>query len=149
MKNTKQTDWIETKFKDSEIRRQILIQGRKVKVSVSPYDIPEAVRFSINADRTSATIEFRYISNDEDKKKVELEHVMFYVGKSSSRLYEIKFQTNSHVSDHSAAELQEEVAQLMRSIDALTEYEPQPLRKTNSELVKGAITSQASELQFA
>ena len=61
------------------------------KVSVSPYNIPEAVRASQCA-AGPCVIEFRYIGgNDERTIKHSRDRVTFYVGSTSYRIYKIEF----------------------------------------------------------
>lgn len=143
MKNAKVTDWIETKFKNSEIRREMVIRGSKVNVLISPYDIPVALRFAIDAERKRVTIDLRYINSDELTTKVELDNrVSCDVGKSSSRIYSIQFESKEPLTEEAInSGLQGILAELTKTIDALG--------KRNSELVKGAIKSRVSEFQIA
>lgn len=67
-------------------------QGINVQVTLSPYDIPVAVRTSEEPGKRLFVIEFKYISgNDEPREtKVEDASVRILTGKKSGRLFRLE-----------------------------------------------------------
>ena len=68
------------------------IGGVSVTAYASPYDVPEAINVYSSPDRRYYRIEFKYIgSEEEDKWATGKEHVGFWLGHDSRRLYAIDF----------------------------------------------------------
>jgi hypothetical protein len=61
----------------------------KVHFTVSPYDVPDAVRARVDESSNGLIIEFRYIPINERKIEKFYEGVKFQVGKNTNRIYKI------------------------------------------------------------
>lgn len=134
-------DWKPFILPQNALYREINIQGRKVKVSVSPYDIPEAYRTWVEQERLLVCIEFKYI---EDEKEVVIcplsNDIVGYVGKISNRLYklECKIDPQILVSPNSAELLHKRTLEI---VDVLRMVTSGKIKQTNSELVQSGIAS--------
>src|SRR6266576_220275 len=67
------------------------INGVKVEVSLSPYEIPRAVRGYKEASSNFFVIELKYLTQETTKTVQVRDHVVVEVGQNSGRLYKIKF----------------------------------------------------------
>lgn len=85
-------DWLEVdtaRFRQD--RTEEIRQGVRIKMAVSPYDVPQGVR-AYRDDRTgNFAIEFKYLVEDEPHVQTEHEnqHVSVEIGKNSKRIYRI------------------------------------------------------------
>lgn len=130
------TEWIPTHFKPTDFKRVISIRGRSVNVSVSPYDIPEAMRGTVIGE-SRVGIEFKYINNEEDREVVSLSpDILAFVGKASHRVYAVEFTLDPNVGSI--------VDQLKIAASAVG----RALSVGNSQLVEGAIQTSASDIVF-
>jgi hypothetical protein len=62
-------------------------KGVHVEVSLSPYDIPEALRGYYSEDKKKFIIELKYISDETLVEKKVSDHMQLLEGKNSQRLY--------------------------------------------------------------
>jgi hypothetical protein len=114
------------------------LQGVKVDVLVSPYDVPEAVRGHFDHSKRCFTIEFKYISQEAIVERSQDPNVKLWVGRNSGRLYAIeldlaKFSGNS-------VQLRLEVAEELRNV--LTHLVKQPIfpmRESNYRMAKKVV----------
>ncbi len=114
------------------------LQGVKVDVLVSPYDIPEAVRGDFIEGKNRFVIEFKYISEESTRERLLEPNVKVRIGKNSSRLYAIDLDMKAL--DASAVSLRVQVAEALRNV--LTHLIQQPVsavRQKNYKLAKDVI----------
>jgi hypothetical protein len=71
------------------------LDGVRVDLLVSPYDVPEALRGQYLHDKRSFQIEFKYISGEDTYEKQEMENVTVRVGRNSGRLYAIELDVHA------------------------------------------------------
>jgi hypothetical protein len=69
--------------------------GITVQVSLSPYDIPEAVRGFREVNSPWFVIEFRYISSEPTRVQELDQHLALTLGKNSGRLFEIRMNVET------------------------------------------------------
>lgn len=74
-------------------------RGVRVELSLSPYDVPEAVRGYFSEDIRRFVIEFRYIQDEPWERREAGEHVTLRVGKGSQRLYGIEVDVETLSAD--------------------------------------------------
>lgn len=87
---SKVAEWIDidpSRFNDE---RTTTKDGVELIVGMSPYDLPDGVRGYYADHQDQFVIQFRYLSDDEPQTEVVCnEHVKFFVGVHSKRLYAI------------------------------------------------------------
>lgn len=66
------------------------IRGVKVKVSVSPYDIPQLVRGYRDQESNFFVVEFKYMAEEPLKSIQKNPHIEMEVGANSGRIHKIK-----------------------------------------------------------
>ena len=72
------------------------IQGIEVRMALSPYDVPDAVRGGYNEKSKRFVIQFEYLTDEKkDLRKTGDEHIQVKVGKNSERIYEIEINTKA------------------------------------------------------
>src|SRR6266853_4092407 len=76
------------------------LEGVKVDVLVSPYDVPEGVRGFVSKDHKAFLIEFKYISQEDTIDRPQSESVKLRVGRNSGRLYAIELDLQKFGADH-------------------------------------------------
>jgi hypothetical protein len=121
------------------------LNGIKVDVLVSPYDVPEAVRGYFCDERQCFIIEFKYISPEPTVERSQDENVKLSIGRHSGRLYAIhldlrKFNANS-------VQLRLEVAKALRNVMTHLVQQPvSPMRTSNYKMAKSVIEENKQEL---
>lgn len=111
------------------------LKGLVFHVSMSPYDIPQAVRGEFDEDRKRFVIEFRYISPEETASRQIDEHVILHVGENSGRLCGIEADVEAM-----------NVNAVLLRIDRAAEESINPRLKPNYDVAKKIITEKAREL---
>lgn len=95
MKNNKQQP---LEFTKEDLTLTQDIHGQRVEVMVSPYDVPEAIRVYQPTPAKRWVIEFKYISNEEERVTFEPGvEAKFVLGKFSGRLYELHISEESPI----------------------------------------------------
>jgi hypothetical protein len=61
--------------------------GVQVELSLSPYDLPEAVRGSFDDSLQKFIIEFKYVQGEEWTRRPAGDYAILRVGRNSNRLY--------------------------------------------------------------
>jgi hypothetical protein len=85
MKLTKEIP-VEFEFAD---RQSIVVGEEKIRVSLSPYDVPSLVRISYDEVVELLQIRFVYLTPDEPTSQRELDEVRIELGSYSNKLYAI------------------------------------------------------------
>lgn len=121
------------------------LQGVKVDVLVSPYDIPEAVRGYLDEQQECFVIEFKYISSEPTIERAQDENVTLRVGRNSGRLYAIHLDVRKF--NPSNVQLRLEVAEALRNVMTHLVQQPvSPLRTSNYKMAKTVIEDKKKEL---
>jgi len=114
------------------------LEGMKVDVLLSPYDVPEAVRGFIRKDHKVFLIEFKYISQEDTIERPQSEHVKLRVGRNSGRLYAIELDLQKFGANH--VQLRLEVAEALKNVLTHLVKEPvSPMRATNYKMAKKVV----------
>lgn len=83
----------------SEIRKahqeSKAVDGVKIELSVSPYDIPSEVRGDFDEGRRRFVIEFKYLQDEPWILRASEPHVALRIGKHSHRLYGVEVDVNA------------------------------------------------------
>jgi hypothetical protein len=141
-------DWIE--LQDiPEVRRPITeAPGLNIELSVSPYDIPQAVRGYVDEAKGSFIIEFKY-PGEEPTHGVELKDaIRASIGNSSERIYKIEIDLRTLAPERIGLHLKQSVERLASSaIDQMEDKTPEnrvryrinhaAIRNTDSKLFRG------------
>ncbi|MEL6199982.1 MAG: hypothetical protein AAFR09_07225, partial [Pseudomonadota bacterium] len=88
----------------------------------SPYDVPEAIRITRDADQNIHVIRFFYIGEDEPaEEKSLLDDVRIRLGKHSGRIQEIELYRDQNELAHSGirTKLRDSIGQLTAVLDRL------------------------------
>ncbi len=86
------TDWIRLNPEQvSKEARQVKRQnGVEITLTLSPYDVPDAVRGAFDSSLKRFVIEFSYIAEEPWEKRVQDQFVALRIGKNSGRIYGIE-----------------------------------------------------------
>ncbi len=119
----------------------------KIRLFLSPFDIPEAVRGYRDAKSGKFRIEFKYVSEEEERvlEQPGNEYISLFVGKNSGRLLRIDVDVNSL----KTSSVQLEMAALEKvedAIDELNRLVPDVRKHGNYDLAKKVIASNKDEL---
>jgi hypothetical protein len=141
-------NWIKIDHGSIKTRKRKNIKGLQIEVSVSPYDVPEAIRGYKKDKSNRCIIQLRYLNDDEPKKSVVHDQNLSYVvGKNSRRLYSLEFDVDSSLLERwKPFEHKLKWAEMSKTIDSLAGDKDEPVNEENSELVKEAILHHRSEL---
>lgn len=127
------------------------IGGVTVRVSLSPYDVPLAVRGGFDKERDRFVIAFKYLLDEEIEVKAleNEEHVSIGVGKESNLLREILIDVNAIKAETVRLDLQVVKKEVEDAIDKWastsvrsTSIKPQQQQLLNERL---AVTKKALE----
>ena len=144
----KKQDWKPFRLPLTALSREINIQGRKVKVSVSPYDIPEAFRTLVDPDKFLVTVELKYIEDEKELMPISLDSdITCYVGKISHRLYKLECKIDPQIIE--SRDMGAIRDRSLEIVEALSMFAGGKIRQTNSELVQSGITFNASDIELA
>lgn len=91
-----------------------------VHFMVSPYDIPEAVRATVNEDTNSLIIEFRYIPINEKKHETYYDGVKFEVGKNTNRIYKVFLEKS--IDANVVIEIEKSIDSVEAAIEKFTQH---------------------------
>ncbi len=84
--------WIKLNPAEFAEAREQSVHGVKAELYLSPYDIPQAVKGSVDEENCRFRIQFRYIGGEEPLEvRDSANSVYFKIGRRSRRLYEIDF----------------------------------------------------------
>ena len=92
------SSWVLLNATDLDMPHEIeKIGGTEVRIELSPFDIPEAVRRIYNSDKNICIIEFKYMGEPEPSEPLvvfrhENTEVSLKTGKRSKRLYRIEIK---------------------------------------------------------
>ena len=82
--------WTKIETREFAQSRRAKDGGIKIEVSLSPYDIPEAVRGEYCPDRRKFVISFKYLTSEDTKSRRIGEHILAKEGVESERLIELE-----------------------------------------------------------
>jgi len=135
------SEWIPLDFEIDFLKQKINLNGRSLDVGVSPYDIPQAFRLTIDQDRLRLTIEFKYISDEDETNVCYLPNdIVINLGKFSNRLHRVDFTVGKDVS-----ELPSRLIEIGRVIGEYASL----VKHANTRMVERAITMHAPEIELA
>jgi hypothetical protein len=89
------TDWIQLDASRFDRAQLKTIRGVEVKVFLSPYDVPEALRGAYDEELKRFVIEFQYISDEPLKRRTYDQYVTTRLGRNSNRLYAIEIDVDA------------------------------------------------------
>jgi len=128
--------WLQLDPVEFEDDQQQTINGVVFHISVSPYDIPSAVRGAYDEKKARFIIEFKYPSNESSRETKVDEHVTLRLGSNSNRIYAIE-------ADIQAMEADAVLLQIDHLIDeASTNRSARP----NYQVARQVIKSKAPQL---
>jgi hypothetical protein len=114
------------------------LEGVKVDVLVSPYDVPEGVRGALSEDGKKFVIEFKYISQEDTVERQQDNNAKLRVGRSSGRLYALELDTSKF--DPGNVRLRVEVAEALKNVlRHLVKQPVSPLRASNYKVAKQVV----------
>lgn len=83
------TAWTDVEVESFDRLERTKRAGVKIEISLSPYDIPEAVKGCFCPDHNKFVISFRYLSKEGLTEKIINENLTVCEGIESGRVYEI------------------------------------------------------------
>ena len=142
------SDWISLHPEQvsKEMRQTRRQDGVHISVSVSPYDVPDAVRGMFDRSIDRFLIEFRYLSQEEWSRRKHDDYISLRVGKNSERIYGIEIDVKGLQAK--AVGLRVQLAKLVnRAIDdELADVPGSQPRQANYELAKSVISDRRESL---
>ncbi|HEX8398808.1 MAG TPA: hypothetical protein VF644_15350 [Pyrinomonadaceae bacterium] len=149
MVNTQTTGWIDIDLSSFKIKRTTTIRGNEVELFVSPYDIPKAVRASLDEDKRYLTIEFKYLNEEPTEDKKENNYVEYKLGKASHRLQAIKIDIDNLMKQENIKFNITKRDKLLSAINILLRKTNGESPRDNYELVQDAIRAKENEILAA
>jgi hypothetical protein len=138
-------DWLSLNTDDLNVERVETIRGVEVKVFLSPYDVPEAVRGTYDKTIKRFVIEFQYISDEPLKRQFYDKYVDLKIGKNSRRLYAIEIDVDALKA--TSIEVQMGIRQeVANALDSLLHSPINAQRRGNYHLVQQAISTKQDQL---
>jgi hypothetical protein len=92
------TDWLPAEsatLEKASIESEREVGGVRFKVTLSPYDIPQAVRSFLDDNGHVYIIELKYLTEEPTTEKIHNEFACIDVGQHSGRIYKIKVDMDS------------------------------------------------------
>lgn len=114
-----------------------MLSNANVQLSVSPYDVPEAVRGFFDKQNNKFIIEFKYIGSEPTAIRTSEPHIGLRIGENSGRLYGLELDLKAL--EPKSAPLQFGVGKVKQAIDALINDPKQQSRHNNYVLVQQAL----------
>lgn len=137
--------WLQVDLDTETPEDRQLIRGVKVKLLVSPYDIPEAVRGFYDEQKHRFVIEFRYIGDEPTELQPQDRHITLVVGKNSGRLYGIEIDVDTLKVEVVGLRM-EIIKEVNEALDNLVQKSISPSRRDNYRLTKDAISARQEQL---
>jgi hypothetical protein len=126
-------DWIKINKEAIDKPRQMEFRGLQIEVTVSPYDLPEAVRsFS---DDGKFIIEFKYLGAEETISRDLGNSVRIEAGRNTQRVHRIELELDMW----SAAEKGVRISMVEKAMESLGKDSSHKSRTTNHEVVREVI----------
>jgi len=133
-RRTKKIELDPWSFTESE---EQVVNGVKIRVGMSPYDVPESIEGSYDQEANRFVIRFGYVGGNEPTVERGVEPVVLMVGKRSGRLYEIRVHVTMLGVDAVLLEINEAIDQLAQRV---------PDRIQNLEASKRVLNMRGNEL---
>lgn len=135
--------YLDTDTIDRDVNKEHrkLIGGVDVLVRLSPYDVPIAMRSTIDTDHDRVKLEFRYIGSDESLDVIPVaDNMDVLLGKTSGRLYAISVDRSllSHAS--SSQQMESSFESAIRKLKALSLKRLRPENYTAAQKAMAAKT---------
>ena len=138
-------EWIPIELKAKQLAKLEKKEDIHVRVLVSPYDVPEALRSQYDEGRKRFIIEFRYVGGEQWKEIPHDPNVTLRIGVNSQRLYGIELNLESLTAK--AVRLDIEVRKEVEStLHDLAENPPTSSSASNYELAKAAVYDNDDQL---
>ena len=103
----------------TEVERDIASRkgrGVELRLFLSPYDVPDAVRGRYDSNLGRFVIEFRYIQEEEWERDEHHEYITLRLGKNSRRILGIEIDVDRLKADHIKLDLRRMVGRRIRKI---------------------------------
>lgn len=140
-----EAEWIAVSVDDEDLERLEEKKGLHVRVLVSPYDVPEAIRGHYSEERKRFIVEFQYLNTDEESElRGPGDLISLRVGKYSERLYGIEIDVDSVEAETVVVELIEE--KVDRALENLVRTAQKNPRKSNYRLARETLTKVREQL---
>lgn len=111
------TSWIDIQQNAINAAQELEVRGVKVKVMLSPFDVPQSAESEFDEHEGVLILKFDYLNEREGKKSINgsSKGISFLVGRKSNRLYEIHLNAREYLNnkkiDHLNFELAFEIAE--------------------------------------
>lgn len=125
-------DWINVHYEDVKQSKNHKKSGVTIRFMISPLDIPEMWRHSINEtfnDEHEAIFEFKYLASKEPSRTLKVDGIKLEVGKNSHRVYRIIIPLTSDTD-----ELEVKIEAAIKGIETLEE--DKKLRATHASVIQ-------------
>lgn len=126
--------------------RQVKMQnGVEIALSLSPYDVPDAVRGNYDPKSGRFLVEFSYIEDEAWVKKQHDQNIELRVGRNSGRLYGIEIDIDSMKASQIALKI--ELPKIVgRAIDDELRQANRQSRRENYQIAKSVISEEREPL---
>lgn len=117
-------------------------KGVSIKVSLSPFDVPDAVRGNYDERLKRFIIEFRYIQDEPWARMDAGEHVAFRIGRTSHRLYGIELDADGL----NVEEVSLVLNKAQGAMERVAERQPRAVRTENMKALKDIVGGQSRNI---
>lgn len=117
-------------------------EGINIRLNVSPYDLPEALRGLMDGD--FFCLQFRYLNDKEPKEKIQLDdHITLTTGSVTGRILEIRINVIHLDVDKVRLEV---CKQVMHALDEFRDNERFKTNKLHAKAAVGAVFQKYQDL---
>lgn len=119
-------------------------RGVLIELSLSPYDVPEAMRGFYDKKTKRFVIEFRYIDDEPSQIVESSEHASFSVGRHTKRIQAIRLDVDAMKVNRVMLKLEREAEQAISKLSSIESHGAAPL--ANYEIMRSLIADKWKEL---
>ena len=87
--------WTTIKTEEFSRSRKTADEGIKIEISLSPYDVPEAVKGSYCSEHRKFIISFKYLTKESTKSRRIGDYILVKEGVGSNRLIEMEIDVTA------------------------------------------------------
>lgn len=128
---------------------ELMVVAEKVRVALTPYDIPNYAKASYDDVKKEFTISIHYLTDEEPRKSKELDGangVRVFIGKRSGKLYRIILR---NIERNEVPNVKVRVVGVMEQLQAEVNPDEKSTRKMNYNMLKDVLQTQELQELYA
>ena len=132
--------WLELDPESLAPPKDALVRGVTLRVVLSPYDVPDAVRGFRDAAKDRFVIEYRYIDDEPWTLEHHSDGISARIGKTSKRLYGFEIDTTKLGAQAIILEM------IVATLDTLANSPKRHARRENYKVARSALAARQGEV---